>query len=105
MRRSSTTTACSWNRPVRPLPSSVRVFAPPVNRLIGELAKLPGIGQRTAQRLAFHILGVPDEEAPPFADVIDDDREQVGQCEVALNLAVEVTCRSCQYGRREDALI
>jgi recombination protein RecR len=76
-----------------------------VNRLIGELAKLPGIGQRTAQRLAFHILSVSDEEALPLADAIRDVKEQVGQCEVCFNLAVESTCRICQDGRREAALI
>jgi len=76
-----------------------------VNRLIGELAKLPGIGQRTAQRLAFHILSVSDEEALPLADAIRDVKEQVGQCEVCFNLAVEATCRICQDGRREGALI
>jgi recombination protein RecR len=76
-----------------------------VNRLIGELAKLPGIGQRTAQRLAFHILSVSDEEALPLADAIRDVKEQVGQCDVCFNLAVESTCRICQDGRREAALI
>ncbi len=46
------------------------LFAPPVNRLITELARLPGIGQRTAQRLAFHLLRVSDEEALALADAI-----------------------------------
>jgi recombination protein RecR len=81
------------------------VFAPPVNRLIGELAKLPGIGQRTAQRLAFHLLSVPDEEALPLADAIREVKETVGQCEVCFNLAVESTCRICQDERREGAVI
>ncbi|HEY1359050.1 MAG TPA: recombination mediator RecR [Thermoleophilaceae bacterium] len=81
------------------------MFAPPVNRLIGELAKLPGIGQRTAQRLAFHILSVSDEEALPLADAIRDVKEQVGQCEVCFNLAVEATCRICQDERREGSVI
>jgi recombination protein RecR len=81
------------------------VFAPPVNRLIGELAKLPGIGQRTAQRLAFHLLSVPDEEALPLADAIREVKEKVGQCEVCFNLAVETTCRICQDERREASVI
>jgi recombination protein RecR len=81
------------------------VFAPPVNRLIGELAKLPGIGQRTAQRLAFHLLSVPDEEALPLADAIREVKEKVGQCEVCFNLAVESTCRICQDERREASVI
>jgi len=81
------------------------VFAPPVNRLIGELAKLPGIGQRTAQRLAFYLLSVSDEEALPLADAIREVKEKVGQCEVCFNLAVEPTCRICQDERREGSLI
>jgi recombination protein RecR len=81
------------------------LFAPPVNRLITELSKLPGIGQRTAQRLAFHILSVPDEEALPLADAIREVKETVGQCEVCFNLAVEATCRICQDERREGAVL
>jgi recombination protein RecR len=76
-----------------------------VNRLIGELGKLPGIGQRTAQRLAFHLLSVSDEEALPLADAIREVKESVGQCEVCFNLAVESTCRICQDERREGSLI
>ena len=76
-----------------------------MNRLIGELAKLPGIGQRTAQRLAFYLLSVSDEEALPLADAIREVKEKVGQCEVCFNLAVEPTCRICQDGRREGAVI
>ena len=81
------------------------MFAPPVNRLITELARLPGIGQRTAQRLAFHILRTPTDDALPLADAIREVKETVGQCEVCFNLAVEETCRICQDQRREDAVI
>jgi recombination protein RecR len=81
------------------------LFAPPVNRLITELARLPGIGQRTAQRLAFHILSTPDEEALPLADAIREVKETVGQCEICFNLATERTCRICQDERREGAVI
>jgi recombination protein RecR len=77
------------------------VLAPPVNRLIAELSRLPGIGQRTAQRLAFHILRVPDEEAFALADAIREVKETVGQCEVCFNLAVEERCRICQDERRD----
>jgi recombination protein RecR len=81
------------------------VFAAPVNRLITELARLPGIGQRTAQRLAFHILSVPDEEALGLADAIREVKATVGHCEVCFNLATEATCRICQDERREPATI
>jgi len=81
------------------------LFAPPVNRLITELARLPGIGQRTAQRLAFHILSTSDEEALPLAEAIREVKATVGQCEVCFNLATEPTCRICQDERREANVI
>jgi recombination protein RecR len=81
------------------------LFAPPVNRLITELAKLPGIGQRTAQRLAFHLLSAPDEDALGLSDAIREVKESVRQCEVCFNLAVEPTCRICQDERREGSVL
>ena len=81
------------------------MLAPPVNRLVTELSRLPGIGQRTAQRLAFHILRVPPEDALPLADAIREVKETVGLCEICFNLAVEPTCRICQDTRRDAARI
>jgi recombination protein RecR len=81
------------------------MLAPPVNRLVTELSRLPGIGQRTAQRLAFHILRVPPEDALPLADAIREVKETVGLCEVCFNLAVEPTCRICQDERRDPTRI
>ena len=81
------------------------MFAPPINRLITELARFPGIGQRTAQRLAFHILRASDEEALALADAIREVKEKVGQCEVCFNLATEATCRICQDDRRDAHVI
>jgi recombination protein RecR len=81
------------------------VFAAPVNRLITELARLPGIGQRTAQRLAFHILRLPPEEALPLAEAIRDAKESVRNCERCFNLTVEPVCAICRDERREAGLI
>jgi recombination protein RecR len=81
------------------------LYAPPVNRLITELARLPGIGQRTAQRLAFHILRVDAEDALPLAEAIREVKETVGQCEVCFNLAVGPHCRICEDARRDADLI
>jgi recombination protein RecR len=81
------------------------VFAAPVNRLVTELARLPGIGQRTAQRLAFHILRASDEEALGLADAIREVKETVGLCEVCFNLAVGPRCRICEDERREADVI
>ena len=91
-----------------PPPAKLRLtalFAAPVNRLITELARLPGIGQRTAQRLAFHILSASEEEALGLAEAIREVKATVGHCEVCFNLATESTCRICQDERREQATI
>jgi recombination protein RecR len=81
------------------------LLAPPVNRLVTELSRLPGIGQRTAQRLAFHILRSSDEEALALADAIREVKETVGLCEVCFNLAVGPRCRICEDERRDGSLI
>jgi recombination protein RecR len=81
------------------------LFSPPVNRLITELSRLPGVGQRTAQRLAFHILRMPAEEALPLAEAIREVKETVGLCEVCFNLAVGPRCRICEDGRRDASVI
>lgn len=81
------------------------MFSPPVNRLITEFARLPGIGQRTAQRLAFHMLRLSPEEALPLAEAIREVKETVGLCETCFNLAVGPTCRICEDTRRDPAAI
>ncbi len=77
----------------------------PIERLISELSRLPGIGQRTAQRLAFHILRADDADAFGLADAIREVKEKVGLCEVCFNLAEESRCRICQDTRRDGSLI
>jgi recombination protein RecR len=80
-------------------------YAPPVQRLITELGKLPGIGQRTAQRLAFHILRADAEDAEGLAAAIREVKERIGLCEVCFNLADEPRCRICTDERRDATLI
>ena len=86
-------------------PASRSVYAPPVQRLITELSKLPGVGGRTAQRLAFHILRASDEEAFALADAIREVKERIGLCEVCFNLADGPRCRICTDERRDPELI
>ena len=81
------------------------MYAGPISRLIAELSKLPGIGQRTAQRLAFHILRADDEDALALADAIREVKEKVGLCEVCFNLAEGERCRICEDARRDQSLI
>ena len=85
--------------------ASSALYPPPVQRLITELGKLPGIGQRTAQRLAFHILRSDAEDATALADAIREVKERIGLCEVCFNLADEPRCRICQDERRDASLI
>ena len=80
-------------------------YAPPVQRLIGELSKLPGIGNRTAQRLAFHILRASGEDAAALAESIREVKERIGLCEVCFNLTDEARCRICQDPRRDHGVI
>ncbi len=80
-------------------------YAPPVQRLVTELSKLPGIGSRTAQRLAFHILRTPDSEALALAEAIKEVKARIGLCEVCYNLTDEPRCRICQDQKRDHALI
>jgi recombination protein RecR len=81
------------------------VYAPPVQRLITELSKLPGVGGRTAQRLAFHLLRASDREALALAEAIKEVKERIGLCEVCFNLADEPRCRICSDVRRDTDAI
>ena len=81
------------------------MYAPPIQRLISELAKLPGIGARTAQRLAFYILRASAEDAAALAESITEVKLRIGLCEVCFNLADEPRCRICSDERRDAGLI
>ncbi|HEX4436205.1 MAG TPA: recombination mediator RecR [Solirubrobacteraceae bacterium] len=80
-------------------------YAPPVQRLVTELSKLPGIGNRTAQRLAFHLLRASAEDASALAEAIVEVKEKIGLCEICFNLTDESRCRICQDPRRDHGLI
>jgi recombination protein RecR len=81
------------------------MYAPPIQRLVTELSKLPGIGNRTAQRLAFFILRSTAEDAAALADAIREVKERIGLCEVCFNLAEGPRCRICDDDRRDASLI
>jgi recombination protein RecR len=81
------------------------MYAPPVQRLITELSKLPGVGGRTAQRLTFHLLRASEDEAAALADAIREVKARIGLCEVCFNLADGPRCRICEDERRDAALI
>ncbi len=81
------------------------MYAPPVQRLITELSKLPGVGGRTAQRLAFHLLRSSDEDALALAEAIREVKARIGLCELCFNLTDGPRCRICSDERRDPELI
>jgi len=81
------------------------VYPAPVQRLVSELGKLPGIGQRTAQRLAFHILRSDDADAEGLAAAIREVKERITLCEQCFNLADAPLCGICADERRDASVI
>ena len=81
------------------------MLAPPLQRLVTELSKLPGIGNRTAQRLAFHVLRTSDADARALAQAIIDVKEKITLCEICFNLAEGPRCTICLDERRDPTTI
>ena len=82
-----------------------RYFPTALERLTEEFAKLPGIGGKTAQRLAFHVLSLPDEEAKAFADAIVQAKQTVHTCPICQNLTDADQCAICADERRDHSVI
>ncbi len=83
----------------------MRYFAKPLANLIGELSKLPGIGPRTAQRLAFHLLDTNFTEAKALADSIMEAKEKLTYCSVCSNLTDTDPCFICDDPSRDHSMI
>src|SRR5205823_1201054 len=81
------------------------VFSPAVENLVTQLAKLPGVGRRTAQRLAFHLLSARSEEALELARAIEDVKARVRFCRECGNLTEEELCEVCSDPRRDRSVI
>ena len=81
------------------------LLSPVVENLIAQLTRLPGVGTRTAQRLAFHLLRVPKEEALALADAIREAKERVGFCRECGNLTEEELCGICRDARRDHSVV
>jgi len=81
------------------------MFEPPVQRLVDELARLPGIGRKSAQRLAFHLLNAEEADAVRLADAITSMRREVRLCSRCYNVTAEEECSICRDFRRDTALI
>lgn len=81
------------------------MFEPPIQRLVDELARLPGIGQRSAQRLAFHLLNTEEADATRLAQAILDMRTRVRLCSRCFNVTGDPECSICRDPRRDAALL
>ena len=81
------------------------MYSPAVENLITQLARLPGIGRRTAQRLAFFILRSTPDQALALADAIREVKEKIGFCEECFNLAEGPLCSICADARRDRTVI
>jgi len=77
----------------------------PIQRLILRLARLPGIGEKTATRLAFHILRAPEAQARELAQAIVEVREKIRLCSVCCTLTEDDPCAICSDARRDTALV
>ena len=83
----------------------MKYYAKRVNKVINELSRLPGIGGKTAQRLAFHILSMEDAEALALADAIRTAKTSMQYCSVCGNLTDTDPCAICADGSRDRSLI
>jgi recombination protein RecR len=81
------------------------VLTPAVENLVAQLTRLPGVGTRTAQRLAFHLLSTPAQEGVALADAIRDAKERVRACRECGNLTEDELCAICSDARRDRSVI
>lgn len=80
-------------------------FEPPVQKVIDEFARLPGIGAKTAQRLAFHLMSLPRDAAERLGEAILEMTEKVRNCSRCFNLTSESLCSICSDTRRDHTLV
>lgn len=76
-----------------------------LSRLIEQFERMPGIGHKTAQRMAFYVLGLKKEEAEAFSNAILNAHQKIKKCEKCCNLAEEDFCPICKSGKRDESLV
>ena len=81
------------------------IYTETLNKLIAEFGKLPGIGPKTAERLAFYILKAEPQEAMALAEAIRDVKDKIKHCQICYNLSEQSTCQICCDERRDKSII
>ena len=81
------------------------IYTPALQKLIDELGKLPGVGPKSAQRIAFHLIKIPEQEALSLADAIQQAKQKVRFCETCFNMSDEVICEICSDYQRDSSLV
>jgi recombination protein RecR len=81
------------------------IYTETLNKLIAEFGKLPGIGPKTAERLAFYILKAQPTEALALAEAIRDVKDKIKHCQICYNLSEQSTCQICSDERRDKSII
>ena len=80
-------------------------FSDHISKLIGELSKLPGIGPKSAGRLAFHIINMPEEEVQELANALTDAKKNIKYCKTCYTITDDEECPICRSSKRDHSLI
>ena len=81
------------------------IYTPALQKLIDELGKLPGVGPKSAQRIAFHLIKIPEQDALSLADAIQQAKQKVRFCETCFNMSDEAICEICSDSQRDSSLV
>ncbi|MEC4895513.1 MAG: recombination mediator RecR [Oscillatoria sp. PMC 1051.18] len=81
------------------------MYTPPLAHLIEQLQLLPGVGPKTAQRLALHILQRPDAEVQALANALMEAKKKVGLCKICFHLSAEPVCEICRNKNRDEEIL
>ncbi len=81
------------------------IYTPALQKLIDELGKLPGVGPKSAQRIAFHLIKIPEQDALSLADAIQQAKQKVRFCEKCFNMSDEEICEICSDSQRDSSLV
>ena len=81
------------------------IYTPALQKLIDELGKLPGVGPKSAQRIAFHLIKLPEQDALSLANAIQEAKQKVRFCESCFNMSDEAICEICSDTQRDSSLV